>query len=62
MNYYDKIIVGAGLYGLYATLSCCQRGQHVLVLECDPAPFQRSTYINQARVHQSGKHDHKFHK
>ena len=52
MEYYDKIIIGAGLYGLYSALSCCQRGQHVLVLECDPAPFQRATYINQARVHQ----------
>lgn len=27
-------------------------GNRVLVLECDPTPFQRATYINQARVHQ----------
>ena len=26
-------------------------GQRVLVLERDPAPFMRATYINQARVH-----------
>ncbi|MCM1182309.1 MAG: FAD-dependent oxidoreductase [Roseburia sp.] len=49
---YDKIIIGAGLYGLYSALFCAQRGQHILVLECDPAPFRRATYINQARVHQ----------
>lgn len=49
---YDKIIIGAGLYGLYAAYFCARRGQHVLVLECDNAPFQRATYINQARVHQ----------
>ncbi len=49
---YDKIIIGAGLYGLYAALFCCERGQRVLVLECDHAPFMRATYINQARVHQ----------
>ena len=49
---YDKIIIGAGLYGLYSALFCGSRGQHVLVLECDEAPFQRATYINQARVHQ----------
>ncbi len=49
---YDRIIIGAGLYGLYAALFCCRRGQRVLVLECDPAPFRRATYINQARVHQ----------
>lgn len=49
---YDKIIIGAGFYGLYAALFCCKRGQKVLVLECDPVPFGRATYINQARVHQ----------
>lgn len=52
MQSYDKIIIGAGLYGLYSALYCCKRGQHVVVLECDPTPFRRATYINQARVHQ----------
>ena len=52
MEKFDKIIIGAGLYGLYAALYCCQRGERVLVLECDSAPFKRATYINQARVHQ----------
>ncbi len=49
---FDRIIIGAGLYGLYSALFCCKLGQKVLVLERDPAPFQRATYINQARVHQ----------
>ncbi len=49
---YDKIIIGAGLYGLYSAYFCGQKGQKVIVLECDPAPFRRATYINQARVHQ----------
>lgn len=48
---WDKIIVGAGLYGLYAAEQCGARGQRVLVLEKDPGPFMRATYINQARVH-----------
>ena len=48
---FDKIIIGAGLYGLYAAAFCADRGQRVLVLEYDDAPFQRATYINQARVH-----------
>ncbi len=52
MKHYDKIIIGAGLYGLYSALFCCKRGQKVIVLECDPTPFRRATYINQARVHQ----------
>lgn len=48
---FDKIIIGAGLYGLYAAGKCGDRGEKVLVLEYDSAPFQRATYINQARVH-----------
>ena len=48
---YDKIIIGAGLYGLYAARFCATKGEKVLVLEYDDAPFGRATYINQARVH-----------
>lgn len=48
---YDRIILGAGVYGLYAALRCAKKGQAVLVLECEHAPFRRATYINQARVH-----------
>lgn len=50
MNY-DKIIIGAGIYGLYAALFCGKKGQNVLVLEKEDAAFKRATYINQARVH-----------
>jgi hypothetical protein len=52
LNKYDKIIIGAGLYGLYAALFCGMRGEKVLVLEREASPFKRATYINQARVHQ----------
>lgn len=48
---YDKIIIGAGIYGLYSAIKCGKQGQKVLVLEYDEAPFARATYINQARVH-----------
>ncbi len=48
---FDKIIIGAGLYGMYAAGYCGKRGEKVLVLEYDDAPFKRATYINQARVH-----------
>ncbi len=50
-NKNDKLIIGAGLYGLYAALYCGRRGQKVTVLEIEEAPFTRATYINQARVH-----------
>ena len=41
MDVYDKIILGAGIYGLYDTLHCGQNGQRILVLDCDKAPFIR---------------------
>lgn len=58
MATFDKIILGAGLYGLYSANKLAQniltgnpkRGK-VLVLEADQGPFHRATYINQARVH-----------
>ena len=50
-NIYDKIIIGAGLYGLYSAEYCGKKGENVLVLECDSNAFSRATYINQARVH-----------
>ena len=51
MMRYDRIIIGAGLYGLYAALFCAKRGDNCLVLEYDSEAFKRATYINQARVH-----------
>ncbi|WP_337658753.1 FAD/NAD(P)-binding protein [Eisenbergiella tayi] len=48
---YDKIILGAGIYGLYASLFCGNRDENILVIECDAKAFGRATYINQARVH-----------
>ncbi|MBQ9664109.1 MAG: amino acid oxidase [Oscillospiraceae bacterium] len=51
MEKYDKIILGAGIYGLYSAIKCGRSGQSVLVLDHDSTPFSRATYINQARVH-----------
>jgi hypothetical protein len=48
---FDKIVIGAGLYGLYAALHCAKKGERVLVLEYEDTPFKRASYINQARVH-----------
>jgi FAD dependent oxidoreductase len=50
-NRYNKIIIGAGLYGLYSAEYSGKKGEKVLVLEYDDAAFKRATYINQARVH-----------
>ena len=48
---YDKIIIGAGIYGLYSALFCAKNNERVLVLEKDSESFKRATYINQARIH-----------
>lgn len=48
---YDRIIIGAGIYGLYAAIKSLEKGLSVLVIEKENAPFRRGSYINQARVH-----------
>ncbi|EKC59135.1 hypothetical protein LEA_13521, partial [human gut metagenome] len=47
----DKIIIGAGLYGLYAAQKCGAAGQRVLVLERDPARSCARPISITARVH-----------
>ena len=42
---YDKIIIGAGLYGLYAAAFCGRKGEKVLVLEKEDEAFKRATYV-----------------
>ena len=48
---YDYVIFGAGIFGLYAAYILVKRGLNVAIFETDFAPFQRGSYINQARVH-----------
>ena len=51
MKEYDRVIIGAGLYGLYSALYCGKRGMKVCVLEKEQTAFSRATFVNQARVH-----------
>ena len=48
---YDKIIIGAGIYGLYSALFCGKKGENILVIEREKDAFTRATFVNQARVH-----------
>lgn len=48
---YDRVIIGAGFYGLYSAWICGKKGLKTLVIEKDDNAFTRATYINQARVH-----------
>ncbi len=49
----DKVIIGAGIYGLYAALRFARKdkGSHIVVFEADKDAVSRATYANQARVH-----------
>jgi len=47
----DCIIIGAGIFGLYAAKILAAKKKKVIVLECSKRPFARASAINQARVH-----------
>jgi glycine/D-amino acid oxidase-like deaminating enzyme len=51
LDNYDRIIIGAGMYGMYAAAHSARSGRSTLVMDCDAAPFQRGSYVNQARLH-----------
>jgi hypothetical protein len=48
---YDHAVIGSGIYGMYAAKLMAEAGQKVIILEFEDRPFQRASYINQARVH-----------
>ena len=49
---YDKIIIGAGIYGMYAAKRTLEKNSNekVLILEVENTYFNRGSYINQARL------------
>lgn len=53
MNYmrFDRLIIGGGIFGLYAALILAKKGETILILEKEHKFFRRASYINQARVH-----------
>lgn len=48
---YDRIIIGAGMFGLYAAKLLGSAGLKTVVLEADSDAMLRASYVNQARVH-----------
>lgn len=48
---FDRIIIGAGIYGLYAAIKSLDMGYKVLVIDIEKEPFMRGSYVNQARLH-----------
>jgi glycine/D-amino acid oxidase-like deaminating enzyme len=47
----DRIVVGAGIFGLYAAWILARRGLRVAVVDVEPSPMLRASLINQARIH-----------
>lgn len=50
-TYFDTVIIGAGIYGLYSALTLARKNKHVAIIEYENQAFKRGSYINQARVH-----------
>lgn len=48
---YDWVVIGAGIYGLYAAILLAKQGKKIVILERDPISFGRASFVNQARVH-----------
>ena len=53
MDKYDKIIIGSGIYGMYAAKRSLEKNpnEKVLIIEVEKEPFNRGSYVNQARLH-----------
>jgi len=50
-KHFDFVIIGAGIYGFYASLLLAQKDFSVALIECDNEVFGRASSVNQRRVH-----------
>lgn len=51
----DIVVLGAGIFGVYAALCFSRRGLRVLLVDSEVRPWTKASLVNQARVH-SGYH------
>ncbi len=51
MRKFDRVIIGAGIFGLYAAKVSSNKGYKTLVIDIDDSAFLRASSINQARIH-----------
>lgn len=50
-EYFDRVVIGGGLFGAYAALILSKRGYRVCLLEQGSELLGRASFINQARLH-----------
>ena len=55
MKVYDYVVIGGGVFGVYAALYLSSKGIRVLLIEKEKELMQKATIVNQARLH-SGYH------
>ena len=48
---FDYVVLGGGIYGLYASDILLKKGYRVALIECDKDLFGRASSLNQARLH-----------
>ena len=48
---YSRVVIGGGIFGVYASLVLAKMGHTVLLLEQDPRIMNRASFVNQARLH-----------
>jgi glycine/D-amino acid oxidase-like deaminating enzyme len=51
MEAYDRLVIGAGFFGLHGAYLFGRAGMRVAILDAEGAPMLRASQINQARVH-----------
>ncbi len=54
-RHFDFVIIGGGIFGVYAALYLARHGQSVCLIEKETALFRKASIVNQARLH-SGYH------
>ncbi len=48
---FDAIVIGGGIFGIYAALHFARKGLHTALIEKEPQLFTKASMVNQARLH-----------
>lgn len=57
---YDCVVIGGGIFGLYAASQLTQKGAKVVVVEKNKEIFSRASKVNQSRVHRGYHYPRSF--